>query len=300
MGAVRNLPLLLIACSSSLWGAEILVQGPGFQLSTADVEAELAFQPPQRAQAIRADPDQMRALIDALYRREALVQEAENLGLEKDPKARYRLERARKETLVAIALDHAREQVMQSLPDFTARAEELYQAKKERYRIPERVRVRHILLRAATPAAKEQRRQEAESILKRLAQGERFEDLAKALSEDPGSASKGGDLGWLTRGKTVPAFEKAAFSLQKPGEHSGIVPTRFGLHIIQLESRVPSRLRTFEEVKNSLISKLRMQYIRDAVERWRKRIVDPKRAKTNPAALEAYIEATVRQAQNSR
>ena len=293
MTATKFFPFLLIGCCPPLWGAEILVQGPGFQLSTADVESELAFRPPQMARAIRSDPAQMKALIDALYRREALAHEAEDLGLEKDPKARYRLERARKEALVDIALDYAREQAMQNLPDFTARAEELYQAKKEKYRIPEQVRVRHILLRAATPAAKEQRRKEAEAILKRLAQGERFEDLAKALSEDPGSASEGGDLGWLTKGKTVPAFEKAAFSLKKPGELSGIVPTKFGLHIIQLGSRVPGRLRTFAEVKDSLISKLRVQYIQDAVEHWRKRIVDPKKAKTDRAALDAYIEKTV-------
>ena len=72
----------------------------------------------------------------------------------------------------------------------------------------------------------------------RIEQGEDFAALARAHSEDPGSAGNGGDLGWLSPGQTVPEFEKAVAAL-KPGELSAPVRTSYGVHLIQvLERRV--------------------------------------------------------------
>jgi len=74
----------------------------------------------------------------------------------------------------------------------------------------------------------------AESLLERLKKGEKFDELAKRYSDDPGSAPLGGDLGWFRRGHMVKAFEDAAWSLL-PGQVSGVVKTDFGYHIIKLE-----------------------------------------------------------------
>jgi foldase protein PrsA len=81
----------------------------------------------------------------------------------------------------------------------------------------------------------------AEDILARVKKGENFSALAKKYSQDPGSASKGGDLDYITTGMTADPFEKAAFSL-KPGELSEVVKTDFGYHIIKVTD---SRLRRF-------------------------------------------------------
>jgi tetratricopeptide (TPR) repeat protein len=80
---------------------------------------------------------------------------------------------------------------------------------------------------------------EAKAVVQQLQQGGDFAALAKKVSQDPGSAAKGGDLGYFTAGSMVPAFEQAAFRL-KAGETSGIVKTQFGYHIIKLAD---SRLR---------------------------------------------------------
>ncbi len=102
-----------------------------------------------------------------------------------------------------------------------------------------RLHARHILLGfpdQATQAQRDSVRQEIESIRQRVVGGESFEALARQYSQDPGSASQGGDLGTFGRGDMVRPFEDAAFALQ-PGEISDVVETPFGLHIIRLESK---------------------------------------------------------------
>ena len=97
--------------------------------------------------------------------------------------------------------------------------------------MPEQVKVSHILIKTPLPApgAKEDEkavadaRAKAEDVLKQVKAGGDFAKLAEKYSDDPGSAKSGGELGWIGRGRTVPEFEKAAFSLgqgtdQRPGE----------------------------------------------------------------------------------
>lgn len=133
-----------------------------------------------------------------------------------------------------------------------------YQSNLDRYRSGERVKVRHILL-DTTKVAKDQIptvKKKAEDLLKQLQGGADFADLAKKNSADPGSAQNGGDLGWVTRGQTVPEFEKAAFSL-KPKQLSGVVQTMYGFHIIQGEEKEEARVKPFEEVKGELETELK-------------------------------------------
>ncbi len=79
-------------------------------------------------------------------------------------------------------------------------------------------------------------RAKAEDILKRVKAGEDFAKLAQEFSDDPGSKTQGGELGWFAHGQMVPEFEEAAFKLQ-PGQTSDIVKSSFGFHIIQVEER---------------------------------------------------------------
>jgi peptidyl-prolyl cis-trans isomerase D len=94
-------------------------------------------------------------------------------------------------------------------------------------------------------------RKKAEDVLKQARKGTKFDDLAKKYSEDPGSKDKGGDLGWLVQGQTVPEFEKAAFSLQ-PGQVSDLVKTQYGFHIIKVLEKETAHTKPFDEVKDSI------------------------------------------------
>ncbi|MBE0659704.1 MAG: peptidylprolyl isomerase [Bryobacteraceae bacterium] len=138
-----------------------------------------------------------------------------------------------------------------TVPDSTLQA--AYMQQQERFKTPDRVEARHILLMTTDkPAAEvEKLKVKAQDLLKKLRSGGDFAQLAKDNSDDPGSSVKGGDLGWLVRGQTVPEFEKTAFSIQ-PGQISDVVTTQYGFHIIQVTKKEQARLRPFEEVKDEI------------------------------------------------
>lgn len=97
---------------------------------------------------------------------------------------------------------------------------------------------------------KEEAKKKAEDILKKVKAGEEFSALAKEYSDDPGSASKGGDLGFFTKGQMVKPFEEAAFSM-KVGEISDLVESEFGYHIIKVTDKVDEQL-SLEDKKDNI------------------------------------------------
>ncbi|RTZ72918.1 MAG: peptidylprolyl isomerase [Gammaproteobacteria bacterium] len=113
---------------------------------------------------------------------------------------------------------------------------EYWRQHQDEFQAPEERRVRHILIAAPEGADAEteaEAKARVEDIYERLQKGEKFEELAKALSEDPGSKEQGGDLGWISPGIMAKAFEEAAYALQK-GEISKPVRTPFGFHVLQV------------------------------------------------------------------
>ena len=142
-----------------------------------------------------------------------------------------------------------------------------YNEQRERYRIPERVRVRHILLKTADkpPADVQAARKKIEDLLKQVKAGADFAKLAQQNSDDTASAVKGGDIDWITRGQTVPEFEKAAFTL-KPGEISGVITTVYGFHILKVEEKELPHMKTFEEVKGELLTEVQQARATDKVQ----------------------------------
>ncbi|HEY2544448.1 MAG TPA: peptidyl-prolyl cis-trans isomerase [Candidatus Acidoferrum sp.] len=128
-----------------------------------------------------------------------------------------------------------------------------YQKNIQDYQVPNRVHVEHILLMTVNKpdAEVEEIKKKAEDILSQAKKGSNFEDLAKKYSEDPGTKDKGGDLGWIIQGQTVPEFEKAAFSLPK-GSISDLVKTQYGFHILKIIDKESAHTKPFDEVKDSI------------------------------------------------
>ncbi len=130
-----------------------------------------------------------------------------------------------------------------------------YEDHKASFSIPERRRASHILIELdpeADEATAKAARDKAEEVVKKLADGEAFDVLASEYSDDPGSASQGGDLGFFERGIMDKAFETAAFALEEIGELSPIVQSAFGLHIIKLTGIEPSTTKPIDDVRETL------------------------------------------------
>lgn len=137
-----------------------------------------------------------------------------------------------------------------------------YEQNKKRYAVDEQRRASHILIavnKDASGADKQAARAEAEKLLAQLKQNPGdFARLAKENSDDPGSAEKGGDLGFFGPGMMVKPFEEAANQL-KEGEISGLVQSDFGFHIIKLTGIKPGSAKPLEEVRDEIAVEIRKQ-----------------------------------------
>ena len=172
----------------------------------------------------------------------------------------------RKAEYVMVDLSRVRDRVQVSQQEL----QRYYNEHQDEYRVPDQVKVRHILVRTPAPddggkvdeKAVEQARQKAQSLPDQLKKGPDFAALAKKSSDDPGSAAQGGSLGWIQRGQTVSEFEQAAFSLPV-GQTSGLVRTTFGFHIIQVEDKQQAHVKPLDEVKPDIEKALAAQKASD-------------------------------------
>ncbi|HYS79253.1 MAG TPA: SurA N-terminal domain-containing protein [Anaeromyxobacteraceae bacterium] len=138
------------------------------------------------------------------------------------------------------------------------RIEQYFKDHQARFDRPQRMRARHILVQAAeeAPAAQQDAaRQKIEAALARVQKGEDFAKVASEVSEDPGSKTRGGDLGFFGPGVMAKAFEDAASKL-KPGEVSPPVKTGFGWHIIKLEEVLLAKKSSLDEARPEIAREL--------------------------------------------
>jgi len=138
-----------------------------------------------------------------------------------------------------------------------------YKKNQDAYKVQDQVKVRHILIsvpQGADSKTDAAAKAKAEDLLKQIKAGGNFAELAEKNSDDPGSKSQGGELGWLDRGKTVPEFDKTAFSLA-PGQTSGVIKTQFGYHILQVEDKKTAHERPLSEVKAEIVPVLEQQKV---------------------------------------
>lgn len=165
---------------------------------------------------------------------------------------------------VQLATNKLFEKVTRNVSVTDDEVKKYFEENKQNYKIPEGVKVRHILIRFDTANEKvgrteEKAKQEAEEILKKIKAGADFAQLAKEKSEDPGSKDNGGLLvnpatqdQYFSRDMLDKAFADAAFAL-KPGEITKeVVKSSYGYHIIKLEDKRPEKMPTFEEVKDKV------------------------------------------------
>jgi peptidyl-prolyl cis-trans isomerase D len=244
----------------------------GIIVAPSEVEAEFQKKKEQvRLEVVKVDASELRSQFKPT--------QAEMLDHLKKNQAGYQVPPQRTVGLVIADADKLGE----ALAIRDAELKAAYDGQIARFRVDERVNVRHILVKAESTASAEEKakaKAKAADLLKQIRAGADFAELARKNSEDTGSAQKGGDLDWIQRGQTVKPFEDSAFSL-KPNEISGLVESVFGFHIIQPLKKEAAHTKPFEEVRAELLSEMRKRQLFDKMPA----LVDQVRAEVlkNPA-----------------
>ncbi|NIY82153.1 peptidylprolyl isomerase [Vibrio hepatarius] len=169
-------------------------------------------------------------------------------GYYKDHAERY----TRPEQVKVAYIELSAQQLKEAVNVSDEQAKQYYQEHLDKYSSQAQRRVSHILIEGDDEA-------KAQSILDELNAGADFAKLAEEKSDDFGSASEGGSLGWIERDVMDPAFEEAAFALVNVGDVTGLVKSDFGYHIIKLDEVKPPVVQPYEEVAASIKSELRDQ-----------------------------------------
>lgn len=174
--------------------------------------------------------------------------------------AKYQIPEKRAAQYALLDLSKLRAQTQ--IPDDALKA--YYNQHLADYKVANSVHVEHILFKTIgkTDAEVAEIKKQAESVLKQAKSGANFEALAKKYSEDDASKVKGGDLGWIVEGQTVPEFQQVAFNLPK-GSISDLVKTQYGFHIIKVLDKQTAHTKTFEEVRSSILPILLDQKVND-------------------------------------
>jgi len=146
----------------------------------------------------------------------------------------------------------------------------IYDARESEFDQPEQIRARHILIRIPSgddaEASDALAKTQAEEARARLTAGEDFATVAEELSADPGSKTRGGDLGFFPRGRMVKPFEDAAFALP-PGEISEPVKTIHGWHLIRTEELRPAKLIPYADARAGLAREMLQEETGEAAAR---------------------------------
>ncbi len=216
--------------------SDVVAQVGDDKITAQDIE-EILTHIPMQYRTRYSSAEGRREIVDGLVNIKTLAWEARKRGIDKQNSVRMKISYLTDQTL-AKELEN---ELKKAFKVSDAEIEKYYNDHQEKYVTPDRIKARHILV---------DKEDQARSLLKQIKKGADFELLAKQNSKCP-SAPKGGDLGWFSKGKMDPAFEKAAFVL-KNGEVSDVVKSSFGYHIIRLDDRRENKTRTLDQVRRSI------------------------------------------------
>jgi parvulin-like peptidyl-prolyl isomerase len=267
------LTVALISCSKK--GVE--QKGPFLakvgNATITEAEYDREFQAlPAYAQQLFAGEQGKEKFLNEIINKEILYQEALKKGLDKTPDYQKKLEDFKKLTLVSELFE---KEIMSKAKVSDQEVKEYYEKHKQDFAPTTQIRASHILVKTED---------EAKKVLERLKKGEKFADIAKAVSIDSGSAKNGGDLGFFSKGQMVPEFEKAAASLNV-GEISVPVKTQFGYHIIKVTDKKKGAVIEFDKIKDMISQRLSGEKQKEAFDQYLAELKKTYKVEINKDAL---------------
>jgi len=181
-------------------------------------------------------------ILDQMISEKLLIQEAINVGLEKDNDVLEQIKKMSEQILVQVLIER---EILDKVDVNDEEALEYYEQNKDSFTEKEQVHLYNILL---------ENEEEAQNILDQLTAGADFSEMAIEKSTGP-SAAQGGDLGYVSAGTIIPEIEEVIFALEVD-ELSGVVKSDFGFHILKITDKKPETIKTLEEVKEDIIQTL--------------------------------------------
>ena len=249
--AVVAVIILFVSGVASAADPEILARVGNKNITKADIEALISFYPANQQAIIRMDPKNEEALLNNYVTILAVAETARRQGFDKEKNMRKQIQILSDEHL---AKGYVQKNVLSKVKVTDKDVEEYYKNHPKEFEKPETVKARHILIGFKgdmTEDQKKELRKKADDVLKKAKGGDDFAQLASEYSDDPGSKTKGGELGYFPKGNMVPEFENAAFNL-KPGEISNVIETPYGYHIIKVEDKKAGEMPAFDSIKEQV------------------------------------------------
>lgn len=249
----RVIKVSVVAASMMLTGlmaSDILATVDGKNVTKQDAQQFVRATAPGNNYE-QLTPEQQKMITDRLVERVLFIKAAKKEGVEKTGEFKTNLEKLKEELLVSLWMKAQMENAIVS----DSEAKEFYEDNKDKFKMPETVRARHILVKdeAGAKALIAQMKTLKDEALKT-----KFIELAKSKSTGP-TGPKGGDLGSFTKGQMVPEFDAAVFEL-KEGEITVVpVKTQFGYHVIFLEEKKAASPVPYEQVKDKIIQTLKQK-----------------------------------------
>jgi peptidyl-prolyl cis-trans isomerase C len=247
---------LFVQISAAGENDPIIARAGDYVLKMSDLNRLISYFPAERQKYLQDNPSQKVTLIKRMLEVRIIASIAKKEEFDRNPGIREQLEYM---TDDFIAREYLGKTVAKNVAVSDEDVKQYYEANKDKFKVPEQIRARHILVKVspkATDAEKKQAKEKIEELRERLHKGEDFAKLASQYSDDLGTKKRGGDTDYFGRGKMVKPFEDAAFSL-KPGEISDTVETRFGYHVIKVEDRKEARTMGLEEVRATISDNIR-------------------------------------------
>ncbi len=274
----------------------VLMFGGDIKVERIDLDALLDDGPAKAQKDVLANKKQILQLLRQTFLIRAMSDEYRQQGLAENELLQAKIRRQEERMLYVERLKQIDEQ---PIPDFEDAAKEQYLGDPDSYTIPEKVDARHILISTTDRLAQHHSRNEALEIIKKvkaeLDAGRSFEDLVPIYSEDPRSKDNQGTLGVFKRGAMVKPVVKAAFGMNEPGEISDIVESEFGFHIVKLVKKFPPQKQNYEQVKLSIIEKLRKDFIHNRREAYFDELLESNEAAIYEDLVEDYIAKRLQQ-----
>ena len=266
--------LTLSIITSSLISSDVLATVDGKNITKQDVQAFISMSAPQ-ARYEQLTPTQIKNITDRLIEKSLFAKLAKSSGIDKKEEYKNNIAKIQDELMVNMWMKTQMDNILVS--DSEAKA--FYDKNKDKFVSQESIHARHILVKAEKDA------NEITNALKSL-KGEalkiKFIALAKEKSTGP-SGPKGGDLGSFPKGKMVPAFEKAVWSLKEGEITTSAVKTQFGYHIIYLEKKNQPEAIPYAKVKDRIIDSMKKQ-------QFAKKIQDMAKELRDKAKIETFIK----------